>query len=171
MSDLPSVDQVDQIAPALTRTAPQKYRDMNDHVNVRGHYDLHLEATELAFTELFGFGESYVARTGQSSFSVAHHVQFHAEILIGQQVSAHLRILARGPKSFHGVTILANRTTRQIASTLEFVEVYVDLSTRRSAPIPDEFAQSVDQVIARHRALDWTMPASEQLGVSRPRQG
>lgn len=169
MSDLPTVAQVDQIEPVLTRVVPGTYRDMNDHVNVRGHYDLHMEAVHVGFERLLGLNEEYLARTGESSFSVAQHVQFHDEILVGQEVSGHVRLLGRGPKTVHAVTILLNRSTGRVASTVEFVEAYVDLTTRRSTPMPDALAARIDETIDQHRQLTWSTPASHQLGVSRPR--
>lgn len=169
MSDLPSVAEVDQLAPVLSHTVPAKYRDMNDHVNVRGHYDLHMEATELGFADLLGLDEAHLARTQHSSFSVVHHVLFHHELQVGDEVSLHLRLLDRGPKTIHAVTILVNRSAQQVASTVEFVEAHVDLTTRRSTPIPDALAARIDAVLDQHRQLTWSTPASRQLGVSRSR--
>ena len=165
---LPTMAQVDELGTLLTCAVPSRYEDLNGHVNVRGHYDLHMDGAESAFAKEMGVDEAYLERTGQSSFSVAHHVQFHSEILVGHEVSVHLRHLGRGPKTIHAVTVLVNRTTGRIASTLEFVEAYVDLTTRRSTEIPAELAAHIDERVARHAALDWSLPASHQLGVSRP---
>lgn len=165
---LPTIEQVDELGTLLKRVVPARYEDLNGHVNVRGHYDLHMDGAEAAFAQEMGVDEDYLERTGQSSFSVAHHVQFHSEILVGHEVSVHLRHLGRGPKTIHSVTILVNRTTGRIASTLEFVEAYVDLTTRRSTAIPGELAARIDDGVARHTALDWSVPLSHQLGVSRP---
>ncbi len=168
MSRLPSLAEVDQLGTLLTTRVPERYRDLNGHVNVRGHYDLHMDGAEAAFMQVLGIDEDYLERTGQSSFSVAHHVQFHHEILVDHEVSVHLRLLGRGPKTFHAVTVLANRTTGEIASTLEFVEAYVDLTARRSVEIPDEVAGKVDAILEEHRSLAWTLPPSHRLGTSRP---
>ncbi|WP_313406180.1 thioesterase family protein [Aeromicrobium sp.] len=168
MSALPTPAEVDRIAPLLTRTVPERYQDLNGHVNVRGHYDLHMDAAEGSFTTQLGVDESFLERTGQSSFSVAHHVQFHHEILVGHEVSAHLRVLGRGTKTIHAVTILVNRSTGEIASTLEFVEAYVDLTTRRATAIAPEVAERIDALLAEHVELDWSVPLSHRLGTSRP---
>lgn len=164
---LPTLAQVDELGTLVAKSAPARFEDMNGHVNVRGHYDLHMDGAEIAFEQTLGIDEAYVARVNQSSFSLAHHVQFHHEVLVGHEVSLHLRLLGRGPKTIHAVTILANRTTDQIASTVEFVEVYVDLATRRSAPIAADVAARIDPVLAQHQALSWSLPPSQQLGTSR----
>lgn len=168
MSDLPTVAELDDLGTLFVREVPERYRDLNGHVNVRGHYDLHMDAAEEAFQGGLGLDEAFVERTGQSSFSIAHHVQFHHEILVGHEVSTHLRVLGRGPKTIHAVTVVANRTTDEIASTLEFVEAYVDLTTRRSIPIAPEVAARIDALLTEHAALPWDLPSSHQLGTSRP---
>lgn len=169
MSALPTPEEVDRLGTLLSRTVPERYQDLNGHVNVRGHYDLHMDAAESAFMTELGVDEDFLERTGQSSFSVAHHVQFHHEILVGHEVSAHLRILGRGSKTIHAVTILVNRTTGEIASTLEFVEAYVDLTTRRATAIAPDVAERIDTLLAEHTELDWSVPLSHQLGTSRPK--
>lgn len=164
----PTLADLDALGTLLERTVPAKYEDLNGHVNVRGHYDLHMDTAEVAFQELLLIDEDYLARTGQSSFSVAHHVQFHAEILVGHEVTGHFRVLGRGPKTIHTMMILANRTTGHIASTLELVEAWVDLTTRRSTPIAPDVAERIDALIAEHEPLPWSLPPSHRLGTSRP---
>jgi len=164
---LPSLEQVDELGTLATTTVSAQYQDLNGHVSVRGHYNLHMDAAEQAFGQVLGVDETYLERTGQSSFSVAHHVLFHSEIHVGDEMSLHLRFLDRGDKTIHAVTVLTNRTTGRVASTLEFIEAYVDLTTRRATSIAPELAERIDQHVARHQALTWTLPASERLGVRR----
>lgn len=168
MSALPSLAEVDALGPLFVREVPERYRDLNGHVNVRGHYDLHMDAAEESWERQIGLDQAFLDRTGQSSFSITHHVQFHHEILVGHEVSAYLRILGRAPKTVHAVTVVANRTTGEIASTLEFVEAYVDLTTRRATEFAPEVAERIDALLAEHAALPWSLPSSHQLGTSRP---
>lgn len=168
MTVLPTPDDLEPLGTLLTRTMPARYQDLNGHVNVRGHYDLHMDAVEESWERQVGLDQAFLDRTGQSSFSMTHHVQFHHEILVGHEVTAHLRILGRAAKTVHAVTILANRTTGEIASTLEFVEAYVDLTTRRATPFAPEVAERIDALLEQHAALPWSLPPSHRLGTSRP---
>jgi len=168
VSDLPTLADLDALGTLLQRSVPARYEDLNGHVNVRGHYDLHMDTAEQAFRQLLRIDEDFLARTGQSSFSVAHHVQFHREILVGHEVTGHFRVLGRGPKTIHAMMILANRTTGHVASTLELVEAYVDLTTRRSTEIAPEVAERLDTLLAQHEQLAWSLPPSHRLGTSRP---
>lgn len=168
MSRLPTVAEIDELGIEPTVTVPAKYEDLNGHVNVRGHYDMHMDGLDTSFSSRLGIDEAFVERTGQSSFSSTHHVQFHHEILVGHEVTLHLRILGRGAKTIHAVTVLVNRTTGEIASTIEFVEIYVDLTTRRPIEIGPEVAARLDPLLAEHQSLTWTLPPSHQLGTSRP---
>jgi len=168
VTSLPTPTDLEPLGTLFTRTVPERYQDLNGHVNVRGHYDLHMDAAEASWERQVGLDQAFLDRTGQSSFSLTHHVQFHREILVGHEVTAHLRILGRGPKTVHAVTIVANRTTDEIASTLEFVEAYVDLTTRRTAPFAPEVAERIDALLEQHAALPWSLPPSHRLGTTRP---
>lgn len=163
----PTLDDLDALGTQVRRTVPAEFEDFNGHVNVRRHYQLHMDAAEIAFTDDFGIGVEWIERTGQSSFTVAQHVLFHAEILVGHEVSLHTRMLGVSSKVLHLMSVLANRTTGEIANTLEYVEAYVDLGTRRTTAMPDELARRVGALAARHAVLPWALPLSGTLGTSR----
>lgn len=167
MTTLPTIDQIDELGTLMKVEVPERYRDLNGHVNVRGHYDLNMEGCEYAFTSLIGLDEAFLERTNQSSFSATHHVQFHDEILVGHEVSMHHRLLGRGAKTLHAVTVLVNRTTGRIASTVEYVEVSVDLTTRRPVEWHLQISERMDAMLAEHRELTWSLPPSGALGTSR----
>jgi len=163
----PTVAELDELGTLLRRVVPAEFEDFNGHVNVRHHYALHMEGAEAAFTDHFGISQEWIDHVGQSSFTVAQHVQFHREILVGHDVSVHMRILGTSPKIFHVLSVLANRTTGEVASTLEYVEAYVDLATRRTTTMPPELAERIETITARHSDLPWELPLSGRLGTSR----
>lgn len=154
----PTIADLDALGTALRTTVPPAFEDMNGHVNVRHHYGLHMDGAEGAFVDDLGLDESWLERTGQSSFSVEHHLQFSSEILVGDDVSVHLRVLGRSRKAIHTMTILYDRTRDEVASTLESLELYVDLTTRRTTPMPDELAKLLDALVDEHAGLPWDLP-------------
>ncbi|MGH1565742.1 thioesterase family protein [Mumia sp. DW29H23] len=169
MNDLrwPTLDDLDALGALMTRTAPPEFQDMNGHVNVRHHYGMHMDGAAQGFVESFDLGEGWLDRTGQSAFSVEHHITFHSEILVGHEVSVHLRMLGRSDKAMHAMTILLDRSTGKVASTLEYVEVYVDLTTRRATAMPEELTKPLDALLEEHADLDWDLPRSRAMGTSR----
>lgn len=160
----PTVADVDALGAALKLTAPPEFEDGNGHVNVCHYYRLHMEGAESAMAGL-GFGTDYIDRTGHSIFSIEHHIRFYDESLVGDELSVHLRLLDVGPKTLHGMTIIVNRTRGTIANTLEYIELHVDLTTRRTAPMDDEMLRRLRGEVERHRDLPWSLPLSGPMGV------
>ena len=160
-------DLMDLGGPIMTATATKELEDYNGHVNVRHHYGFHIDATEALFVDQFGINEEWLARVGQSTFSVSQHLQFHGEIMIGDRLEVFLRLLGRSDKTLHGMSILFDITTGQVSSTMEYVEVYVDLATRKSTEMPSELTHQLDELLDVHQPLGWQLPLSERLGTSR----
>lgn len=160
----PTVDDLDALGTAMTLVAPPEFEDSNGHVNVCHYYRLHMEASEEYFIG-WGFDADYRARTGHSVFSVEHHVRFLDESLVGDELSVHLRLLGVGPKTLHAQTILVNRSRGTVANTLEFLELHVDLTTRRTTLMPPDLVARLEAVCAEHSALPWSLPLAGPLGV------
>ncbi len=164
MTIAPTLDDLDDLGVLLRLEVPPEFEDLNGHVNVRHHYAMHMEGVEKAFVEQLGVDEARAA-LGDGTFSLTHHIVFHSEILIGHEVSVHLRLLDRSDKIIHAMTILANRTTGRVASTIEFIEAHVDLTARRVTLMGEDLASALDDLIDRHRGLTWDLPLSQPLGV------
>lgn len=160
----PTTDDLDAIGSALTLVAPPEFEDGNGHVNVNRYYRLHMQASEQWF-RAWGFDDEYRLRTGHSVFSVEHHIRFHDESLVGDELSVHLRLLGIGTKALHGQTIIANRSRGTVANTLEFIELHVDLATRRTVPMDDDLLAPLRAECERHAALPWSLPLSDTMSV------
>lgn len=163
---LPSADQVLALPSMRVEKAPVEWEDQNGHVNVTAHYRFHMETCEDAFVG-FGLDAEYLRHHGQSAFSVEHHVSFFDEVLVGHEVSGHLLLLDRSEKLLHAVSIMVNRTTGRIASSIEFVEAHVDLGTRRTCAFQPALAQHLDDLLDTHRALGWSFPLNGSMGLRR----
>ncbi|GAA2074758.1 hypothetical protein GCM10009821_12070 [Aeromicrobium halocynthiae] len=165
-STYPTRADLEALGTVLLRTASPTFEDENGHVNVRHHFGLLMEGTEAAFRDL-GLTPDWIERTGQSTFSIAHHLQFHSEILVGHELSLHHRILGRSGKVIHAMAILFNVTNDRVASTAEYVEAYVDLETRRTTAMPAELTDAIDARLREQGSLAWDLPRSHELATSR----
>lgn len=160
----PTVEDVLALGSGHSIVVPAEFEDENGHVNVVRYYSLHIEAGDEHFRSL-GFDDNYRTRTGHSIFSVDHYVRFHDESLVGDELSVHLRLLGVGDKAVHGQTITVNLTRGTVANTMEFVELHVDLTTRRTTPMPASFADPLRTLAQQHDALPWGLPLAGPLGV------
>lgn len=160
----PSADELGQLGTTLRRTVPSEWQDFNGHVNVKHHYSFHIEALHTRFLAL-GLTPDYLQRHGQSTFTLEQHLTFYREILTGDEVTGHVRLLSRNAKLIHGVTFMADRASGNVASVVEFVDGHVDLTGRRTAPWQPELADSLDELLAEHRQLAWHPPLSGAMGL------
>ena len=86
---------------------------------------------------------------------------------VGHEVSVHLRWVARGDKVMHAISFVVDRTTGQVANSLEVLEAHVDLTTRRACAWAPTIAERIDELVAAHAALPWPAPTCGAIGVRR----
>lgn len=166
MTELPTAAQVLQLPAEVVRVVPPEFEDSNGHMNIKHYFDLQTEAVAGLFDRI-----GYVlGRTGRrvGPFTLEHHLRYHQEVLVGHEVSAHLRLVGRSEKLLQGMAFLVNRTEGRVANTLEFMIGNVDLDTRRLTPFTASGAEAVDRELEASRDLDWEVPRFRQLGL---RQG
>jgi acyl-CoA thioesterase FadM len=88
-------------------------------------------------------------------FALEQFLTYRREVLVGDEVAVHLRLLDREPRMLHLVSYLVNHTRSEVAASMESLEAYVDYSTRKMAPFPDEAGRRLDELIARNAELLW----------------
>lgn len=137
---------------------PDSYSDLNGHMNVRYYLDVQEEAAYAFFTSL-GFGEAYTKRERCGFFDVEQHLRYHAEVMVGDTVSVHPRLLARSRSAIHYISYLVNLERERIANSFEVVMIHVDLDTRRPAPLDGAPADALDRRMELDRGLPW-LPAT-----------
>ena len=156
-SPLPTYDQVLELPAVSKRAIPEEFLDENDHVNIGRH----LEVASYALwecTNTIGMGPSYIEERNLSSFTAEHHLRYFSELRLGDELSAHVRLLERSDKALHSITFLVDRTHEVLSSTCEATLVHIDMATRRPVPYPDDIAVGLDRVIAEHGAVAWAAP-------------
>lgn len=162
----PAVEDVLALPAALVEVAPPEWQDGNGHVNVRRFYDLHMRGAHAALTAI-GLDDEYRSSTGQSVFSVEQHIRYLDEVHVGDEVSVHLRWVARGDKVLHAMSFVVDRTTGRVVNVLEMLEAHVDLTTRRACSWAPTLAARIDDAVRAHEELPWPAPTSGAVGVRR----
>lgn len=155
MRSLPSYEQVVLTLTAGPRVVvPAAYGDANGHVNVRHHLGLYDDA-EWAIFDGIGLGDADGGADVAGIFALEQHLTYRREVLVGDDVSVHLRVLACEGPLLHLVSYLANHTRGEVAGCMEALEGCVDLTTRRLAPFPVDAGAAIGAMAAAAARLDW----------------
>jgi acyl-CoA thioester hydrolase len=161
---MPTVEQVQELPTLMEKVIPPQWQDLNGHVNVRHYLELY-DAASWPMLAAIGLDEKVFTEQRQGMFDLEHHLWYLAEMHVGDTVTVHWRIIARGVKRFHGVMFIVNRTRGRLASVFEFLSTGADLAARRTAPLPAAFAGQLDRLIAENSRLTWPAPV---CGVMAP---
>lgn len=145
----------------LSYIVQSKHLDELGHMNVMWYTHFFDEAT-WNFYESIGFGQDY-HQSGFSSFALEAHSVFISELREGDHFSIYTRVLARSDKVFHLMHFMQRDADQKLSATLEALGIHIDMSTRKSAAMPEAIATQWDAIIVEHSALDWDAPLSGSL--------
>ena len=159
----PTLDQVRELPLALEHVIPAEWEDRNGHVNVQFYLAL-FELGGWKVLEQFGVGDDWLRAHAYSFFDLEHHLNYLAEIGIGDRVTTYNRIVGRSDKRFHGLYLIVNETRQRLACVLEYVSAGVDMNARRTAPMPAELAHGLQSLYEEHRRLSWEAPLCGIMG-------
>lgn len=152
--NIPSVDDIRQLLADYAMEVPPEWEDRNGHVNVQYYQTLYgLGGWQIL--ENIEIDEAYLVKYQGGIFDLEHHTRYLSEIHVGESVSVYSRMLSMGEKRFHGMFYIVNDTTQRLACSIEYLSTYIDLNTRRTAPFPQDMAQKLDKLLAKHSALGW----------------
>ena len=170
MRALPTYDQARMLPQALARTVTEANADANGHMNVR-HYVGIFDDAEWAYYDGMGMGYAAAQEGTGGIFMLEQHLTYRREVLVGEETSVHVRMLARTDKVLHSIAYLLNHTRHEVAAAMEGLECWVDYDTRRISPFPRQGAVALDELIAEAAALDWVLELSGALTLAKSRPG
>ena len=138
-------------------TIPESYLDDMGHMNVMWYTHLFSEAMGGAF-EMIGLQWDRIVETNHGTFALEAHIRYLAEVRVGQNITIHSRVVGRSEKRFYLMHFMVNEDRNNVAATFENVGTFVDLSVRRTAPIPNPISDNLSTIFAEHEALPWAAP-------------
>jgi acyl-CoA thioester hydrolase len=147
-------------------TIPEEYIDIMGHMNVMYYIHIFDKATK-QFFGTFGLTEEYVRSTNMGSFALEQHIRYLSEVRLGQSLTVYTRALGRSKKAIHFIHFMVRDSDGALAATSELVGAHANLTERRTAPFPPEFAERIDQYLEIHTNLDWDPPVCGVMGVNR----
>lgn len=166
MTALPTAEQLDQLPAELTLVVPPEFEDANGHMNIAHYFDLQTRAVTGLFERIGYVLGDRGRRVGP--FTLEQHLRYHHEVLVGHEVSVHLRLVDRTEKLLHGMAFLLDRTQGRVANTFEVMVGNVDLGTRRLTPFTASAVAAVDRELDAHRRLGWAVPRFPPTGLRQP---
>ena len=141
--------------------------DHNDHMNV-AYYVLAFDQAVDALWDLFGITADHIREMQSSTFAVESHVIYRRELKLDEPFIVTVQILAFDEKRIHQFQRLYHAEHGYLAATAEWMNLHVDLATRRVAPWPATILDDINKVVARQG--DWPYPeeAGRQMRVPQP---
>lgn len=154
MRNLPTYDEIRGLPSGPRLVVPEEYGDSNGHLNVRYHLAIYDDG-EWALFEPLGLGEDHANAGIGGIFALEQHLTYRHEVLVGDEVSVHIRFITRRDRLLHFVSYLANHTRQEVAGSMEALNGYVDLQTRRLASFPEVGARGLDAYVSDAGHLGW----------------
>lgn len=161
---MPTIEQVQDLPELLRLTVPADWEDINGHVNVR-HYTAMYDLAGESMMAMLGIEKELFEVQRVGFFDLEHHVWYLDEILVGQVVAVHARMVECQDKRMLGLIFIVNLTARRLASVIEYIATAANLDTRRTVALPQRVAQRTREIVAAHNLLPWAPPRSGSIFV------
>jgi acyl-CoA thioester hydrolase len=108
---------------------------------------------------MVGLNRAYFEGNRAGSFALAQHFRYLKEVRAGQHVTIRSRVLGRSAKRWHTIHFMSIDELDTLAATCEVVQAHVDMTLRRTSPMPPAITAAIDRLIAEHARLGWEAPA------------
>jgi len=140
--------------------------DINQHMNV-AYYVLALDRGVDDLWADLGITNEYIESGQGSTFAVECHVTWQREIKEGATYKVRSQILAFDEKRIHQFQWLY-ADEGFLAATAEWMNLHVDLETRRVSPWPEHILENIRRFAARQEGLSMPAEAGQKMRVQKP---
>jgi len=149
----PTYEQLAVLPAYVEQPVPMAFEDANGHLNVRHYTGIASEGLDESLVPQ-GVLQNWPA-TGHACFSAEHHLTYLAEMRTGDRMSARVRLLGRSERAGHALVYLLDESHQRLSFVMEEVFLHIDMTTRLTAPWPDDVAAAFDARIAAEAELPW----------------
>ena len=141
--------------------------DINDHMNV-AFYVLAFDRGVDSLWAEFGITADHIQEMNSSTFAVESHVVYRRELTLDEPYFVTAQILAFDEKRIHQFQRLYHADEHYLAATAEWMNLHVDLSTRRVAPWPDTILADIRKVAEEQGNREWPRDAGRTMSIPSP---
>ncbi len=161
-----TVEQLDGIAIASGKVLPE-WIDINGHMNV-AYYVLAFDLGVDTLWAQLGITDEYIETTQCSTFAVECHVTFQAELKVAEPYIVTSQILAYDEKRVHQFQRMYHAEDKYLAATAEWLNLHIDLTSRRVKPWPESILSALQAVADRQGKLPMPKEAGTKMKVREP---
>ena len=165
MLDVSSARELSLTAQGLVEP---RFLDAMGHMNVAWY----VSAFDRAFDQLFarlGLDPEALKRANASTFAADVHVSYQRELREGDPLRVTLRLLGFDAKRFHFFQEMYHAREGYLAATAEWLILYIDMSRRRVAAMPDALQQRLARILEAHARLPRPALAGRSVGLENRR--
>ena len=141
--------------------------DVNNHMNV-AYYVLAFDQGVDSLWDRFGITAEHIREMNSSTFAVESHVVYRRELRLDDPYLVTAQILAFDDKRIHQFQRLYHAEEHFLAATAEWMNLHVDLNTRRVAPWPQEILADITAVAESQGDWPWPHDAGRRMHVASP---
>ena len=141
--------------------------DVNGHMNV-AYYVLAFDLAVDALWEEFGITSEYIETTHGSTFAVESHVTYRRELMEADPYIVTAQILAYDEKRIHQFQRLYHAERGFLAATGEWLNLHVNLETRRVTQWPDGIMERLAEATRAQAGQAWPAEAGSRMHVRKP---
>jgi acyl-CoA thioester hydrolase len=154
----------------LTAKVLPEWIDYNGHMNV-GYYNVAFDKATDGLFDYLDMGIEYVKRENKSFFTLQTNVHYIGEVLEGTDVRYTVQLLDFDRKRVHAYFEMFNEDEGYLSATSEQMMVHVDMTSRRSAEMPDKLFDRVKALGALQEGLPWPERAGTGMAMRRKTNG
>ena len=133
-----------------TQKIIKDWTDYNNHMNVAYYvliFDLY--GAETLMTK-FKMGENSAKTTKKSTMVVESHITYNQEVNEGDEVNINLIYFDHDKKRLQYKFEMVHKEKKYLASTIEFLSLYVDLKERKVTEFEDEKIKIMNDFILKN---------------------
>ena len=135
-----------------TQKIIKEWTDYNHHMNVAYYvliFDLY--GAEVLMTK-FKMGEHSAKTTKKSTMVVESHITYNQEVSEGDEVDINLIYFDHDKKRLQYKFEMIHKKKKYLASTMEFLSLYVDLNDRKVIQFEDEKIEIMNNFIEKNKS-------------------
>jgi len=141
--------------------------DINGHMNV-AYYVLAFDKAVDDLWARFGITDEYIRSGAGTTFAVECHVTYQRELREGDPYRVTSEILAYDEKRIHQFQRMYHAEERFLSATAEWMNLHVDLETRRVSSWPASVLRALSETTSRQEGRPFPEEAGKRMTVARP---
>ena len=141
--------------------------DLNQHMNV-AYYVVAFDRGIDALWNAFGITDDYIKETRGSTFSVECHLTYQSEMREDDPYLITSQVLGYDDKRIHQFQRLYHADTGTLAATAEWMNLHVNLQTRRVSPWPESVLNAIGEFAKRQAGQARPAEAGRQMTIRNP---